>query len=64
MPMTDQMENRTLTLTQVAQYIGVKKRTLYNMLNDGRFPVDSIPATKPRRWSVDAVDSWVAGGAA
>lgn len=63
MPMTDQMENKTLTLTQVAQYIGVKKRTLYNMLNDGRFPVDSIPATKPRRWSVDAVDSWVAGGA-
>lgn len=62
MPMTDQMENKTLTLTQVAQYIGVKKRTLYNMLNDGRFPVDSIPHTKPRRWSVDAVDSWVAGG--
>lgn len=63
MPMTDQMENKTLTLTQVAQYIGVKKRTLYNMLNDGRFPVDSIPHTKPRRWSTGAVDSWVAGGA-
>jgi excisionase family DNA binding protein len=63
MPMAIQMESKTLTLTQAAAYIGVKKRTLYNMLNDGRFPVDSIPHTKPRRWSVDAVDSWVAGGA-
>lgn len=55
------MEPLTLCLTDVSRRIGVKKRTLYNMIGDGRFPVPPIPRTRPRRWSVEAVDAWVRG---
>lgn len=55
------MTKKILTLTEVAQHLGVNKRTLYRMLEDKRFPVRPIPRTDPRKWSVDDVDSWVAG---
>lgn len=47
-----------MTLTQIADYLGIKKRTLYNMLSDGRFDVVPIPRTEPRRWNVEDVDAW------
>lgn len=47
-----------LTLTQLAAYTGIPKRTLYDMIDDGRFPVPPIKGTQPRRWDVDAVDAW------
>lgn len=50
---------KTLTLTQVSEYIGIKKRTLYNMIQDGRFPVDPIKGTHPRRWNTEDIDAWV-----
>lgn len=55
------MQTKTLTLTQLALHIEWPKRTIYNQLKDGRFPVDPLPRTKPRRWSVEAVDAWLAG---
>lgn len=55
------MTNKTLTIQQLAALIGVSRRTLYNMLDDGRFPVPCIPGTKPRRWDSDAVDAWRTG---
>lgn len=55
------MEQKTLTLTQLAQHIGWSKRTIYNQLNDKRFPVEPLRGTKPRRWSVEAVDLWLNG---
>lgn len=57
----DDMKPKILTLTKVAQHLGIPKRTLYRMLRDNRFPVRPIPKTDPRKWSVDDVDSWVAG---
>lgn len=51
-------EPLTLTLTKVADRVGVKKRTLYNMIADGRFDVQPLPRSKPRRWSTAAVDAW------
>ena len=50
----------TLCLTQVAARVRIQKRTLYNMINDGRFDVAPIPRTRPRRWSIVAVDAWIA----
>lgn len=52
--------SKTLTLTQLAEYLGpgVKKRTLYRMIKDGRFPVQPIKGTAPRLWNVDDVDEW------
>lgn len=54
MPMTQ----KTLTLTALADYLGIPKRTFYDMISDGRFPVHPIKGTHPRRWDVDAVDEW------
>lgn len=51
----------TLPLHKVAEYIGIKRRTLYNMLEDGRFPVASIPGVLPRRWNIDDLDAWRSG---
>ena len=52
---------KILTLTEVAQHLGVNKRTLYRMVEDHRFPVRPIPGTSPRKWAVEDVDLWVAG---
>ena len=55
------MTKKTLNVQDVARLIGVSRRTLYNMLNDGRFPVLPISGTSPRRWNLDAVEAWRAG---
>lgn len=52
---------KVLNLTKLAAYIGFSKRTLYNMIEDGRFPVKPISGTKPRLWNVEAVDKWREG---
>lgn len=53
------MTNRKfLTLTQLAAYLGLSKKTLYRMIADGRFPVPSIPEMFPRRWNIEAIDKW------
>jgi len=52
------MTNELLTLTKLARYHGIPKRTLYDMLKDGRFCVDPIPKTKPRLWNRADVDAW------
>jgi len=52
---------KTLTLTKLAEHIGIHKRTLYRMIKDGRFSVESIPQVTPRRWNVEDVDKWRKG---
>lgn len=49
---------KILTLTGVSEYLGIPRRTFYNMVNDGRFPVDPIPNTHPRRWNIEEIDAW------
>lgn len=49
---------KTLNICEVAEYIGVSRRTIYNMVDQGRFPVKPIKGTKPRRWNIDAVEKW------
>lgn len=53
---------KTLQLAAVARYIGVPRRTLYNQLKSGRFPVQPLPGTNPRRWKVEDLDAWLTGG--
>jgi len=57
----DRRDKMIVNLTKVADMIGVSKRTLYNMIQDGRFPVRPIPRSNPRKWSVDDVKAWIAG---
>jgi len=49
---------KTLNLTQLSEYLGIKRRTLYIMIQDKRFPVDPIKGSNPRRWNVEDIDSW------
>lgn len=49
---------RTMTITKAAQYLGLGKRTLYQMLKDGRFAVDPIKGSNPRRWNKEDLDAW------
>lgn len=53
---------RLLTLTQVSKETQIKRRTLYNMLKDGRFNVPSVPGHKPRRWLDEDVREWIKSG--
>lgn len=49
---------KTMNLTQVANYLGIPKRTLYDMIDDGRFSVQPIEGFRPRRWNVEDIDEW------
>lgn len=49
---------KTLTLTKLAEHLGIPKRTLYDMIADGRFPVQPILGSHPRRWAVEHVEAW------
>lgn len=52
---------KTLNITELAKHTGINKRTLYNMIRDGRFPVEPITNGTPRLWSVEMVDNWLRG---
>lgn len=54
-------DKKTLNLTQVAERIGISRKTLYNMIEDGQFPVSPIKGLYPRRWNVEDVDAWRLG---
>jgi len=50
---------KTINITELAKYIGVSQKTMYNMVNSNRFPVLPIPETKPRRWNTEEVEKWL-----
>lgn len=52
---------KTLNLTELAAHVGIPKRTLFNMVRDGRFPVEPIIKNTPRIWSTEQVDKWLRG---
>ena len=53
------MNKKTLSLTELSEYIGVSRTTLYIMIQDGRFPVQPIKGLEPKRWSVEKVNEWI-----
>lgn len=48
----------TFTLQELSNYLNIKRRTLFTMIEDGRFPVEPIARITPRRWNKEAVDAW------
>lgn len=52
---------KTLSLAEVADHLGIHKRTLYTMFMDGRFPVAPVKGSDPRRWNIEDVESWRLG---
>ena len=53
------MDKKTLNLTALAQFISVGRKTLYTMIQDGRFPVQPIKGLEPKRWSDEKVNEWI-----
>lgn len=53
------MNKKTLSLTELSEYIGVSRTTLYTMIQDERFPVQPIKGLEPKRWSVEKVNEWI-----
>lgn len=49
---------KILNHTEVAKYLGVSRATLYEMIEDGRFPVKSITGTEPKLYSMEKVREW------
>jgi excisionase family DNA binding protein len=54
-------EQKTFTLTQLSEYLGIPKRTVYDMIRDGRFDVEPIKMLTPRRWNKESIDKWRLG---
>lgn len=52
---------KLLNLTELANYIGIHKRTLHRMVKDGSFPVESVRGLDPKKWSVKQIDEWLEG---
>jgi len=50
---------KTFNLTEAAVYVGINKRKLYRMIEDGSFNAEPIKGTSPRLWHVDTLDAWM-----
>lgn len=51
-------EPKTLNITQLSAYLGIKKRTMFYMIKSGRFDVPYIRGFNTKRWNVEDVDRW------
>lgn len=56
------MDKKLLNLSELAQYLGMSKRTLYHLVAENRFPVESLRGLHPRRWSTEQIDKWLSNG--
>lgn len=50
-------DKKVLNLTETAKYLGIPKRTLFDMIETRRF-VEPIKGTSPRLWNIDAIEAW------
>lgn len=55
---SDSSKMKTLNLGQLAEFLNVSRRTMYNMIEDGRFNVKPIRRIYPRRWNIKDVEKW------
>lgn len=57
------MTEKLMTLSEVAQYVGRDRRTLYQMRKDGRFDVRPTPPhVRPARWLDTHIEAFKHGG--
>lgn len=51
---------RLLTIDQVAERLGMKKKSIYNSLHEGRFPIaPKRIGRKTLRWRESDIDDWI-----
>ncbi len=56
------MENRWLSVDEIAVYLGVKRDTIYKWISDKMMPAHKIG--KLWKFKLDDVDDWVRSGGA
>lgn len=52
--------NPVYTIKKISEKSGINRRTLYRMIENGKFPIKPIKGTKPRLWNSVYVDEWIA----
>lgn len=52
------MKKDIISLTELSDYLGIPKRTIYDMVQDGRFPVAPIKNSQPKKWNIEEIDAW------
>lgn len=51
------MEDRLLTLSQLAKYLNISRRTVYRVLKDSSLPAYRVG--KHRRFKMSDIDKWL-----
>lgn len=54
------MQLKVMKLSQVTQYVGLSRPTIYRKISDGTFPKPVRISTGRVGWFVDDVDVWLA----
>ena len=50
-----------LSVAEMCEYLGIKKKTLYNQLSAGTFPIPYRKVGNKPIWSKKVVDAWLEG---
>lgn len=53
-----QFEARFLTTSEVCQYLGITRSTIYRQIKKGGFP-KQVKIGKLNKWERSAVDNWI-----
>lgn len=54
------MTKPLMNLTEVAERLGMPRRTLYNMVRAGRFHIAPVPGITPKKWLRSDIESLLA----
>ena len=50
-----------LNASEVAKRTGYKRRSFYNAVKDGRFPIKPVEGMKPLKWHAHEIEAFVRG---
>lgn len=50
---------RVLRMKQVTAHVGLKKSTIYKLMNEGRFPRSMKLSTRASGWFESDIDQWL-----
>ena len=51
--------SRLITINDVAERVGVSKRTVYRWINEGNFPTPMELSARIRKWTEQEVEDWI-----
>ena len=54
--------HRWMNVSQVAEYLGLSRATVYEYVSNRRIPFVKIPKSNQVRFNPDSIDSWMSSG--